>query len=332
MKFANRTLACADQIRMGYPTDRRYEARQANGDGQIETSRWEGEAPLHFQEGAEWVDPYETYEPEFTLEEVYYLNPEVNWPEEILLQEEDEIDYQLDPNFRRAADTNPSTYLMLGVVLIVAFLLVLFGLWNLSEGAFPQAEMQPGMAPAADAGNPQMREVEIVPQIGSGEIAAFFAPSVQYWGKEIAAWATNHNLDPNMVATVMQIESCGDPSAVSRAGATGLFQVMPFHFTDGENAFDPDTNALRGMNYLADRLVQTNGDIGRAFAGYNGGHVAAASGWDSWVDETRRYYRWSTGIYAEAVENQPSSETLDAWMAAGGASLCAQAEAELGLR
>lgn len=106
---------------------------------------------------------------------------------------------------------------------------------------------------------------------------------------------------------------------------------MPFHFQAGEDGFDPETNALRGMNYLAERLIQTNGEVGHAFAGYNGGHVAAAGDWNSWADETQRYYRWTTGVYQEAIEGKQKSETLEQWLAAGGASLCAQAKQQLGL-
>lgn len=166
----------------------------------------------------------------------------------------------------------------------------------------------------------------------NGQIATFFSPEVQYWTPQIVKWAGQHSLDPNMVATVMQIESCGDPQALSSAGAQGLFQVMPFHFLTGEDAFNPDTNALRGMNYLAERLVQTRGDTGKAFAGYNGGHVAAGSNYESWAAETQRYFVWATGIYGDAQAGLDSSQTLQKWMAAGGASLCSQAAARLGLR
>ncbi|MBI1856315.1 MAG: transglycosylase SLT domain-containing protein [Chloroflexi bacterium] len=53
---------------------------------------------------------------------------------------------------------------------------------------------------------------------------------MDYWAAAISRWANASNLDPNLVAVVMQIESCGNPSARSSAGAMGLFQVMPFHF------------------------------------------------------------------------------------------------------
>ncbi|MFK7803488.1 MAG: transglycosylase SLT domain-containing protein [Anaerolineae bacterium] len=168
--------------------------------------------------------------------------------------------------------------------------------------------------------------------IAATQLSPFFSQSVLYWEADIVRWAGLHNLDPNMVATVMQIESCGDPRAQSGAGAMGLFQVMPFHFQAGEDGFDPDTNALRGMNYLAERLIQTGGEIGHAFAGYNGGHAAAASNWNSWANETQRYYKWTTGVYSDSLNGNRSSDTLEQWIVAGGASLCAQAEQRLGLQ
>ena len=175
-------------------------------------------------------------------------------------------------------------------------------------------------------------DVEAAVPAGSGLLSPVFTREVHYWDADIFRWAGLFDLDPNMVATVMQIESCGDPEALSHAGATGLFQVMPFHFQSGENMFDPNTNALRGMNYLAERLVQTQGDAGLAFAGYNGGHVAAAGDWNSWSNETQRYFRWSTGIFADAQAGLEDSPTLREWLAAGGRSLCNQAASRLGLR
>jgi hypothetical protein len=164
-----------------------------------------------------------------------------------------------------------------------------------------------------------------------GALAPVFTPEVLFWGPQIDAWARRYGLDPNLVAIIMQIESCGDPGAISVAGAQGLFQVMPFHFAAGENSLDPETNAHRGLNYFVERLSQTNGDVGRAFAGYNGGHVAAAASWDQWLPETQRYYVWSTGIYEDILAGEAQSETLQQWLQAGGASLCRQAASRLGL-
>lgn len=174
-------------------------------------------------------------------------------------------------------------------------------------------------------------------QVGPGRdnsppaLSPIFTPEVQHWQKPIITWATQYQLDPNLVATIMQIESCGDPTAVSSAGAQGLFQVMPFHFAEGEDMLNPDTNAQRGLTYFVERLQQTGGDTGRAFAGYNGGHLAAAGSWADWAPETQRYYRWSTGIYGEATAGLSHSPTLQTWLEAGGISLCQQAAARLGL-
>lgn len=168
-------------------------------------------------------------------------------------------------------------------------------------------------------------------QVVTGKLSPVFAAPVHHWEPQILAWAAEHNLDPDIVATIMQIESCGDPRAQSHAGATGLFQVMPFHFEPGEDAFDPATNAFRGMSFYNYVLGLSKGDVGRALAGYNGGPRAALSSWDSWVSETRRYYTWGMGIYADAKAGLTESPTLQQWLQAGGASLCRQAANRLGL-
>lgn len=165
----------------------------------------------------------------------------------------------------------------------------------------------------------------------SGKLANVFTPEVLYWKKEIVKWANEWDLDPNLVATVMQIESCGDPLARSHAGASGLFQVMPFHFKAGEDPYDPNTNALRGMAYLAQALSVRNGDVRLALAGYNGGIARAARPESQWAAETIRYVYWGSGIYADAVAGKQHSPRLQEWLNAGGAGLCRQANARLEL-
>jgi soluble lytic murein transglycosylase-like protein len=162
-------------------------------------------------------------------------------------------------------------------------------------------------------------------------LSPIFTRSVQYWEDDLLKWAEEYSLDPNLIATVMQIESCGNPNVSSWVGATGLFQVMPFHFDEGEDAFDPDTNAKRGMLFLAEGLRVSGGHAGLAMAGYNGGHSLITRPYEDWPRETQRYYRWGSGIYREASAGWDSSPTLEAWLAAGGQSLCDQAVQQLGL-
>ena len=165
----------------------------------------------------------------------------------------------------------------------------------------------------------------------AGHIAPFFTPSVQYWEPEIVAWAAEWKLDPNLVATVMQIESCGHPEVVSSAGASGLFQVMPFHFKSGERSFDPATNAYRGLSYLSRSLDAHSHNITLALAGYNAGITGSQRPESSWPAETHRYTYWGSGIYDDALKNKTSSARLDEWLQSGGAGLCLKASAHLGI-
>lgn len=163
----------------------------------------------------------------------------------------------------------------------------------------------------------------------TGQMAPFFAPPVLRWEAKIQEWAAEHSLDPNLVATVMQIESCGDPRSLSRAGAMGLFQVMPYHFASGEDSYDPDTNAARGLGYLVRALAAFHGEAAMALAGYNGGIAGASRPASQWAQETLDYQYWGENIYADAAAGRTESPALQQWLAAGGASLCAQAQARL---
>jgi soluble lytic murein transglycosylase-like protein len=162
-------------------------------------------------------------------------------------------------------------------------------------------------------------------------LSPIFTPEIQYWADSITRWAAASNLDPNLVAVVMQIESCGDPRATSRAGAMGLFQVMPFHFLSGENPYEPDTNALRGIGYLRRSLDKAGGNARLALAGYNGGiGVISRSEW-SWAAETVRYVKYGFPIYEDARGGVSTSAALNEWYGRYGAGLCRQAAQRLGL-
>ena len=118
-----------------------------------------------------------------------------------------------------------------------------------------------------------------------------FTPEVKHWAPDILRWSVQYDLPPALVATVMQIESCGHPSIHSNAGAAGLFQVMPFHFGAGEDPLEPETNAFRGLSYLARSLELADGDQALALAGYNGGHGQISRVPSLWPAETLRYVR-----------------------------------------
>ena len=234
-----------------------------------------------------------------------------------------------------------ATWLAVMIPLLSFATATIWGFRSLSaawQAGWPAALAAVREGPAADRGpepevlparsEPPTEVLEVTP---TGGLPPVFTGPVLYWRPEILRWAQTFRLDPVLVATVMQIESCGDPLAVSRAGAAGLFQVMPYHFAAGEDPFHPDTNARRGLAYLAAGLEKASGDVSLALAGYNGGHGVISRAPETWPAETQRYVAWGTGIYHEALVGQSPSPTLEAWLDAGGRSLCHQAAERLGL-
>lgn len=219
-------------------------------------------------------------------------------------------------------DPRHARSLVLSAPLLAALALALGG-W-LVASAFASAEV---FSPQPLAASLPAREA--TPQAAS--LAPLFDPAVRHWQERVIAWSTRFGLDPNLVATVMQIESCGDPGALSHSGAMGLFQVMPFHFLAGEDGFDPEVNAARGLNYLGLGLERGGGRPELALAGYNGGHSLIAQAEELWPAETRRYVYWGTGIYEDARVGREVSARLEEWRQAGGRRLCAQAAAALGI-
>lgn len=217
-------------------------------------------------------------------------------------------------------------------VIIVGLLLAFFvkGL-NIPEqaGALSAAPSVSGQAENSSLGVAALNAPAAQPF--SSAISPIFRPEIHYWADSIVRWATAANVDPNLAAVVMQIESCGDPRATSRSGAMGLFQVMPFHFSAGEKPYDPDTNALRGLGYLRRSLDKAGDNARLALAGYNGGIGVISRGEWSWAAETARYVKYGSPIYEDALSGATSSASLNEWYGRYGANLCKQAAQRLGL-
>jgi soluble lytic murein transglycosylase-like protein len=166
----------------------------------------------------------------------------------------------------------------------------------------------------------------------STALSPIFKPEVQHWSESVSRWAAASGLDPNLVAVVMQIESCGDARARSPSGAMGLFQVMPYHFYSTDDPYDPDTNALRGLAYLDQSLRAAQGDPCLALAGYNGGLAVISRPEWTWSSQTTRYVYYGAAIYEDARRGSISSPMLDEWYARYGISLCRQAAERLDFR
>lgn len=163
-------------------------------------------------------------------------------------------------------------------------------------------------------------------------MSVIFTAEVQHWQTQILSWAAQYGLDPNLIATIMQIESCGRPTAASGVGAQGLFQVMPFNFAaDVTNPLDPNANAKAGLGVLRDCLRYASNDVSKTLACYNGGPSLVYQSFNNWPNESQRYATWGAGIYNDAVTHITHSSALDNWLTAGGVGLCQDASVALGL-
>ena len=133
------------------------------------------------------------------------------------------------------------------------------------------------------------------------------------WWDTIQAESAKNNLDPYLVASLIRQESEFDPSAISRANAYGLMQLLPsvgkkMAHEEGITSFqtfqllDPAMNIRLGTRYLRQMLDRFGGVQEYALAAYNAGDSRVAdwqaagpySGIDEFVEsipftETREY-------------------------------------------
>lgn len=112
--------------------------------------------------------------------------------------------------------------------------------------------------------------------------------------------AARHNVDANLVRSVIKVESNFNPNAVSRKGAMGLMQLMPqtARSLKVTNPFDPQQNVDAGVRHLKKLLESYGGDVPLTLAAYNAGSRAVArSAGIPHFSETQNYVRRITNLY-----------------------------------
>jgi soluble lytic murein transglycosylase-like protein len=90
--------------------------------------------------------------------------------------------------------------------------------------------------------------------------------------------AAQHRLRPELIHSVIQVESNYNPNAISSAGALGLMQLIPATARrfGVNNVFNPLENIQGGARYLRYLLDLYKGDYPLALAAYNAGEGAVA--------------------------------------------------------
>ncbi len=87
---------------------------------------------------------------------------------------------------------------------------------------------------------------------------------------------SEHNLDVDLLASLVKAESGGNARAVSSAGAQGLMQLMPGTAADlgVKDSFEPTQNVHGGTAYLDKLLTIYHDNLALALAAYNAGPEA----------------------------------------------------------
>jgi len=103
-------------------------------------------------------------------------------------------------------------------------------------------------------------------------------PAPQAIDAAVRQIASEQSLPPELLHSVIQVESNYNSGAVSPKGAQGLMQLIPetarrFGVVD---SFDPVENIQGGAKYLRYLLDLYQGDYPRALAAYNAGERAVA--------------------------------------------------------
>lgn len=151
----------------------------------------------------------------------------------------------------------------------------------------------------------------------NGILAPLFTPTVQLWAEDIAFWTANSAITPDMLATVMQLESCGNVNVQG-----GLFGVG-----DDSTTFNaPDIQANIAVERLENALSSSDGDFGLAMAIYSGGESILQSDFVTWSQHNRDMFILGRTILHHTEIGMIDSPDLNSWLQNTGAVLCSEAQ------
>lgn len=89
----------------------------------------------------------------------------------------------------------------------------------------------------------------------------------------VSTASDQHQVDADLIVSVIRAESANNPRALSRKGAQGLMQLMPgtANKLGVKDSFDAADNVDGGVRYLRELLLLYNNDMVKALAAYNAG-------------------------------------------------------------
>jgi soluble lytic murein transglycosylase-like protein len=168
-----------------------------------------------------------------------------------------------------------------------------------------------GHCQKADTPAPEspLQEETVDPQIDIATILAADdspakAQSPTSFENIIKTASMRYGVEEGLIKAVIKMESNFNPTAVSRAGARGLMQLMPGTAAGlgVRDSFDPEQNIMAGTRFLRDMLDRYNGDVDQALAAYNWGPGNLDKSRGAFLPrETREYLVKVKRYYAQYV-------------------------------
>lgn len=163
---------------------------------------------------------------------------------------------------------------------------------------------------------------------GSSLSITWLPETVSRWKPQIEKYGNQYEVDPNLIAIMMTVESGGDPNADS-GFAQGLMQVTESTAKDINTRYvhvkrdsyelkDPETSIEFGTAYIR-HMTNTYGGaehgptwdktVGLVAAGYNGGFAAANAYYTKGlagleISETYNYVRYVTTMWRERHDDR----------------------------
>jgi len=129
----------------------------------------------------------------------------------------------------------------------------------------------------------------------------------------ISKYASEYQLDPSLIKSMITKESAFNPKAVSRKGAQGLMQLMPATAARHgvRNSFDPEENIRGGMKHMRFLLDTFDNDLSLSLAAYNAGeNLVQRLGRVPNIRETTDYVRTITKRYGKQQMGTPAEATV----------------------
>ena len=132
------------------------------------------------------------------------------------------------------------------------------------------------LQPTEVAGVEQVPDASSPPAVSAQTLNAETKLSPAELREVLSQAGRSHNLDVDLLASVVKAESGGNSRAVSRAGARGLMQLMPATADNMgvQDSFRPDENVRGGSTYLDALLTRYRDNLTLALAAYNAGPAA----------------------------------------------------------